>query len=193
MEESCLKSCDHELISSTLSARGFCRVNLTGQLLADVKNFFFDICKYTLLVCEDASFNLDKILVRQLIEAIQDDCPTTAWSYLNKIMLEMAAYDRALLGYIYDMGTRPCKFNSARTLAANDDIDWINKSFFRSKDLKASSESSYANFKRRSLFLCPPNGETLHIFPPGEREFKYNLPVHQDFPYLLQSQSQITY
>jgi ectoine hydroxylase-related dioxygenase (phytanoyl-CoA dioxygenase family) len=41
--------------------------------------------------------------------------------------------------------------------------------------------------------VTPQAGDTLHFFPPGDVFHQYNLPPHQDYQYLMQSPSQITF
>jgi len=179
-------------IASQLKEHGFCRLQPSKGLNALIKRFFHDICKYALIVYDDASHNsAKKILRRELTKAIEEDEPLLSSHYLNLIFMDIANTDRSLLGYIYEMGTCPSKFDSARLLASSDDIRNINNAFFGAKNLKGETTAS----RRTShpLIVMPHNGETLHLFPPGDQEFKHNLPIHQDFPYLLQSQSQITY
>jgi len=43
-----------------------------------------------------------------------------------------------------------------------------------------------------SIIATPHAGDTLHLFPPGKKFHRYNLPPHQDYQYLMQSPRQIT-
>ena len=43
-----------------------------------------------------------------------------------------------------------------------------------------------------AVLATPQSGDTLHLFMPGEEFHRYNLPVHQDFQYLMQSPRQAT-
>ena len=43
-----------------------------------------------------------------------------------------------------------------------------------------------------AVLATPQAGDTLHLFMPGEAFHRYNLPVHQDYPYLMQSPKQAT-
>jgi Phytanoyl-CoA dioxygenase (PhyH) len=43
-----------------------------------------------------------------------------------------------------------------------------------------------------AILATPQAGDTLHLFMPGEAFHRYNLPVHQDYPYLMQSPLQAT-
>jgi hypothetical protein len=42
------------------------------------------------------------------------------------------------------------------------------------------------------VLASPTLSDTLHVFPPGAENFRFNLPIHQDYPYLMQSPAQIT-
>jgi len=43
-----------------------------------------------------------------------------------------------------------------------------------------------------AVLATPQAGDTLHLFMPGAEFHRYNLPIHQDYPYLMQSQKQAT-
>jgi hypothetical protein len=43
-----------------------------------------------------------------------------------------------------------------------------------------------------AVLATPQAGDTLHLFMPGEDFHRYNLPIHQDYPYLMQSPRQAT-
>jgi hypothetical protein len=43
-----------------------------------------------------------------------------------------------------------------------------------------------------AVLATPQAGDTLHLFMPGEEFHRYNLPIHQDYPYLMQSPLQAT-
>ena len=47
-------------------------------------------------------------------------------------------------------------------------------------------------FGREAVLATPQAGDTLHLFMPGEEFHRYNLPVHQDYQYLMQSPRQAT-
>ncbi|HZZ90100.1 MAG TPA: phytanoyl-CoA dioxygenase family protein [Caulobacteraceae bacterium] len=47
-------------------------------------------------------------------------------------------------------------------------------------------------FGAEAVLATPQAGDTLHLFMPGEAFHRYNLPVHQDYPYLMQSPAQAT-
>ena len=95
---------------------------------------------------------------------------------LSGLLTEISKTHRKEIGHIYDLGTRPLKLMSGIQLKAHPVISGMLK--------KIMGENS--------ILACPYLGETLHIFPPGEENFKYNLPMHQDYPYIMQSPDQIT-
>ena len=47
-------------------------------------------------------------------------------------------------------------------------------------------------FGSQAVIATPQAGDTLHLFMPGEEFHRYNLPIHQDYPYLMQSPRQAT-
>jgi hypothetical protein len=95
---------------------------------------------------------------------------------LDRMVTNLAARDRAALGVVYDLGTQPNKLISGHELKAHP----------------AFIEFARAVFGPEALLATPALSDTLHVFPPGEENFRYNLPVHQDYPYLLQSPRQFT-
>jgi hypothetical protein len=78
---------------------------------------------------------------------------------------------------ITNLGTQPNKFNSFNKIKYSNYIDEI-------------INEIYSN---ESILVTPQSGDTLHFFPPGNEFYKYNLPAHQDYQYLMQSPSQITF
>lgn len=185
-----ISSLNHKSIAAKLKDDGFCKIDPSDKLKRLIADFFNDICRYILIICEDSEkIYIDDSLKQNLLLSIANDDNLSTYYHINSILLHLAKIDRSLISHIYDMGTRPAKFNSARLLAASCEISEINRSFFNSnKDHETCSGVS-----DQPLIVNPSNGETLHIFPPGKKEYKYNLPIHQDFPYLLQSSSQLTY
>ena len=95
---------------------------------------------------------------------------------LNKILTQISKTHRKEIGFIYDLGTRPLKLTSGVKLKSHNAII---------KMLNAVMGED-------AILAHPYLGETLHIFPPGDENFKYNLPMHQDYPYILQSPEQVT-
>jgi hypothetical protein len=47
-------------------------------------------------------------------------------------------------------------------------------------------------FGPEAVLATPQAGDTLHLFMPGQEFHRYNLPVHQDYQYLMQSPRQAT-
>ncbi|MDC1124195.1 phytanoyl-CoA dioxygenase family protein [Gammaproteobacteria bacterium] len=94
---------------------------------------------------------------------------------LNEIITKISESQRDDIGFLYDLGTRPIKLLSGTRLKTHPDIVQILKSFMPD-----------------SIVGFPFQGETLHIFPPGVDNYKYNLPMHQDYPYIMQSPHQLT-
>ena len=78
---------------------------------------------------------------------------------------------------ITNLGTQPNKFNSFNRIKYSNYINEIISEIYRDK----------------SILVTPQAGDTLHFFPPGNEFFKYNLPAHQDYQYLMQSPEQITF
>ena len=95
---------------------------------------------------------------------------------LNRILTEISLTNREEISAIYDLGTRPLKLLNGNRMKTHPLLVEMVKTIFG----------------RKSIVASPYLGDTLHIFPPGKENFKYNLPMHQDYPYLLQSPEQIT-
>jgi ectoine hydroxylase-related dioxygenase (phytanoyl-CoA dioxygenase family) len=94
---------------------------------------------------------------------------------INKIITDLSKDHRADVGLLYDLGTRPIKLLSGTQIKTHPAIiNIVNE------------------LMPNSLLGFPYQGETLHIFPPGEENYKYNLPKHQDYPYIMQSPHQLT-
>lgn len=95
---------------------------------------------------------------------------------LNQLITEISKTNRKNIGYLYDLGTRPMKLVSGTKLKNHPII---------LKILKCIN-------KKKTLYAYPYLGETLHIFPPGRENFKYNLAIHQDYQFIMQSPDQVT-
>src|SRR5690606_17019846 len=67
------------------------------------------------------------------------------------------------------------------------------RTLFFAPEIEKIVDDFFANDTHKPLLVAPYNGETLHVFPPGDENFRYNLPIHQDYPYLLQSSRQLTF
>jgi hypothetical protein len=77
---------------------------------------------------------------------------------------------------VADLGTQPNKFVSANQLKHADFV-------VRLVRLALGEEA---------VLACPQAGDSLYFFMPGESFHRYNLPVHQDYQYLMQSPRQTT-
>ena len=95
---------------------------------------------------------------------------------LDELITVVSKTHRKEIGKLYDLGTRPMKLLSGIQLKIHPGI---------LKILNGISDN-------KNIMGNPYLGETLHIFPPGKENFQYNLPMHQDYPYLMQSPDQIT-
>jgi len=78
---------------------------------------------------------------------------------------------------IANLGTQPNKFASFNELKFSDSVGKIASRYFGATN----------------LMLTPQAGDTLHIFPSGTNFHRYNLPIHQDYQYLMQSPRQLTF
>lgn len=115
-----------------------------------------------------------KVLVKTIIK--KNNLKIDLKLNLNKLITEVCKTNRKDIGYLYDLGTRPLKLLSGTNLKNHPMLVEIIKLLMNKK----------------SIIANPYLGETLHIFPPGPNNFKYNLPMHQDYPYIMQSPEQIT-
>ena len=82
---------------------------------------------------------------------------------LSQLITQLSKNYRSDIGLLYDLGTRPIKLLSGTRLKCHPLI------------LKIID-----NLMPNCVVGFPYQGETLHIFPPGNDNFKYNLPMHQD-------------
>lgn len=95
---------------------------------------------------------------------------------LAALVTELARTHRPLVGRIYDIGTGPAKLLSAMRLKLHPTFVALARAVFGPAGVLAS----------------PTLSDTLHVFPPGAENFRFNLPIHQDYPYLMQSPAQLT-
>ena len=96
---------------------------------------------------------------------------------LDEQVSRLASARRDLAGKIYDVGTRPNKLLSGMQLKLHPAFMKIVRNLF----------------PPNALIATPTLSDTLHVFPPGHDSYRFNLPVHQDYPYLLQSPNQVTF
>jgi len=95
---------------------------------------------------------------------------------LGDIIATLATFDPRAGMIVADMGTQPNKFVSANRVKFSN---WMN----------AALEAILGT---GAVIASPHAGDTLHLFMPGREYYKYNLPIHQDFQYLMQSPKQVT-
>jgi hypothetical protein len=164
---------------TSLQRSGWMKIELQPSLRAAIEHLFFDICSYVLLLVRDSGVAIGAGRVQAFADAVAERDVAASERALQEVLLETCRVDRKLLGKLYDIGTRPMKFLSGMALFDDPQIRAIVDGFFAG----ASTP----------LLVRPYNGETLHFFPPGAENHKYNLPIHQDFPYLLQSPRQLTF
>jgi hypothetical protein len=162
-----------------LKDSGFSKINVTGELLKDIEGLYFDMCNYFCIILQDSKLDINEENFIEFKRLLKDGGSSQEVDvFFQKLLLEVNRKQRKLLGKLYDIGTRPMKLLSGENIFHNEEIQKIISDFF---------------FEDRPLLVKPSNGETMHIFPPGPENFKYNLPIHQDFPYLMQSPSQLTF
>jgi len=118
---------------------------------------------------KDLSWLFEEIISRHSTESIPNDIGDKLVT-LNKLN----PIDGKI---ITNLGTQHNKFNSFNRIKYSNYITSIVKEIFGEK----------------SIITTPQAGDTLHFFPPGEGFYKYTLPPHQDYQYLMQSPSQITF
>lgn len=163
----------------TLASDGWEPISVEGPLKRCVESLFRDLCAYTLIIAEDG--NVATLpAVERFREALAEGSVAEIEPLFQSMLLGIARTNRKLLGKLYDVGTRPMKLLSGRALFFTPEIERIINDFF-------------TDGGRKPLLVSPFNGETLHVFPPGEENYRFNLPVHQDYPYLLQSSRQLTF
>lgn len=104
--------------------------------------------------------------------------PDDGTADLANQLTALAKVDRALVGKIYDLGTRPNKLLSGMMLKLHPAFIEMTKAVFDEPD---------------AIIATPSLSDTLHVFPPGADSYRFNLPIHQDYPYLLQSPDQVTF
>lgn len=159
---------------------GYAKIAVEGELLKDVSHLYLDLCRYFALLIDDSATEVDagryavfrSLLAENVVSAGLDQV-------FQQLLCEVSLSNRTLVGKLYDIGTRPMKLMSGEKLFYNAAIQESVRAFFASPQAQ--------------LLAKPSNGETLHIFPPGPENFKFNLPIHQDFPYLMQSPRQLTF
>jgi len=118
---------------------------------------------------KDLNWVFEEIISRHSTKSLPKDLGDKL-SLLNKL--------KAIDGKIItNLGTQPNKFNSFNILKYSPCVDAILKEIYG----------------EQAIIATPQAGDTLHFFPSGEEFYKYNLPPHQDYQYLMQSPSQATF
>lgn len=112
-------------------------------------------------------------LTSMLLSSVGDDSSGD----LSSDLARLAQIDRSKVGLLYDLGTRPGKIDSEAMLRS-------------SPKLRALAQEVLGS---DALLANPLGGDTLHIYPPDVFTRRFYLPWHQDFPYLLQSENQVTF
>lgn len=77
---------------------------------------------------------------------------------------------------VADMGTQPNKLVAANRIKFSEWVTLLLEQIFGPA----------------AVLATPHAGDTLHFFMPGEEFHRYNLPIHQDYQYLMQSPRQAT-
>ncbi len=127
---------------------------------------------------EDKNF---EIFLRDVQESLAQMCSKYEVEIkandLGDMLTQISVLKPEIGRIIADLGTQPNKYFSFNALKYSSAIADILREYFGSS----------------GIILTPPSGDTLHFFPPGNKFHKYNLPAHQDYPYLMQSPDQLTF
>jgi 1-deoxypentalenic acid 11beta-hydroxylase len=95
---------------------------------------------------------------------------------LGRQIATVFAADNYYPRYVHDLGTHPMKLVSGNLLKFSDAILAPVRAIFGDDAILAS----------------PTGSDNLLFFFPGDKFKKYSLPLHQDFPYIMQSARQLT-
>ena len=147
------------------------------KVLEDIKEFYFDIAKFFSIILEDNNRFIHH--VHKIRGAVETKDIISIDKAFQNAMLAVQSKDRKLLSKLYDMGTRPNKFISGEKLFFNKEVTKITQKFFESQG------------NINPLLVKPQKGETLHLFTPGEDDYIHNLPIHQDFQYLVSQKTNL--
>jgi len=129
----------------------------------------FKNSKVFLNYINDLNWIFEEVITRHTTDSIPEDLGDKL-----TLLSRLKASDGKI---ITNLGTQPNKFNSLNQIKYSSYINSVLKEVFGEK----------------AILATPQAGDTLHFFPPGSQYFKYNLPPHQDYQYLMQSPSQITF
>jgi ectoine hydroxylase-related dioxygenase (phytanoyl-CoA dioxygenase family) len=111
---------------------------------------------------------------RALLQKRGDDVSPSA--RLEEVLYRLYQHDNLATRTICHLGTQPNKLVSANCLKYSPDI------------LAAVRRL----FPADAVIGTPAASDTLHVFMPDPKFAKYILPMHQDYPYLMQSEAQLT-
>jgi hypothetical protein len=130
------------------------------------------------LLAHDAAFNRYLADIRYLLGRVlarhgQTLAPDED---LGDVIVRLKAIDPLAGRAVADLGTQPNKFVSANQLKFSDHV-------VRLVRLALGEDA---------VLATPQAGDSLYFFMPGEFFHRYNLPVHQDYQYLMQSPRQTT-
>jgi ectoine hydroxylase-related dioxygenase (phytanoyl-CoA dioxygenase family) len=95
---------------------------------------------------------------------------------LRELIAAVFQADNYYPRYVHDLGTHPMKLVSGNRLKFSD----------------AVLAPVQAIFGAQAILASPTGSDNLLFFFPGEKFKKYSLPLHQDFPYIMQSARQLT-
>jgi len=118
-----------------------------------------------------------RFLFRRILAQHQPERPVGPDDDLGDLLVRLNAVKPLDGKIITDMGTQPNKLFHLNRLKFSRVVERILQALWTEQAVLAS----------------PQAGDTLHFFAPGERYLPYNLPMHQDYPYLMQSPQQITF
>jgi ectoine hydroxylase-related dioxygenase (phytanoyl-CoA dioxygenase family) len=117
--------------------------------------------------------------LRSLLTVLMEDKLREAKSRsreLDDLLLGVFQADPYYPRYIHDLGTHPMKLLSGNILKYQPDLLSLVRRIHGPRAMVAS----------------PTGSDNLLLFFPGKEFEKYTLPLHQDFPYIMQSAAQIT-
>ena len=95
---------------------------------------------------------------------------------LREDIAAVFAADNYFPRYVHDIGTHPMKLVSGNLMKYSD----------------AVLTPVRAIFGERAIVASPSGSDNLLFFFPGNEFERYALPLHQDFPYIMQSARQLT-
>lgn len=125
-------------------------------------------------VYEDYRADLKSLLSVLMQERLHQT--TNPHDSLHDLLLKVFQTEPYLPRYVHDLGTHPMKLLTGNLLKHQPDILSVVR----------------AIHGPQSVIASPTGSDNLLFFFPGKSFEKYALPLHQDFPYLMQAAAQIT-